>query len=133
LPAGAEAAGRLCAGRRLWNGRAAGRDARAGLGDGAGDRRQHRLPARRGGGAAFEAFLLEDLKPFIEAHYPADPRRSVLFGHSAGGLFAANVFADRPDAFYGYVIGSASAWADPSLFARLAAAAGKAHGQHVYL
>ena len=86
-----------------------------------------------GGGAAFEAFLLEDLKPFIEAKYPADPARSVLFGHSFGGLFAANVFADRPDAFYGYIIGSASAWADPALIPRVAAAAPKAHGQHIYL
>jgi predicted alpha/beta superfamily hydrolase len=86
-----------------------------------------------GGGAAFEAFLLEDLKPFIEARYPADPARSVLFGHSLGGLFAANVFADKPDAFYGYIIGSASAWADPTLLARVAAAAPKARGQHIYL
>ncbi|WP_293369334.1 alpha/beta hydrolase-fold protein [Phenylobacterium sp.] len=86
-----------------------------------------------GGGAAFEAFLLEDLKPFIEAKFPADPARSVLFGHSFGGLFAANVFADKPDAFYGYIIGSASAWADPALIARVAAAAPKAHGQRVYL
>jgi predicted alpha/beta superfamily hydrolase len=85
------------------------------------------------GGAAFEAFLLEDLKPFIEARYPADPSRSVLFGHSAGGLFAANVFADKPDAFYGYIIGSAAAWADPTLFARVAAAAPRAHGRRVYL
>ena len=89
--------------------------------------------AMGGGGAAFEAFLLDELKPFIEAKYPADPKRSVLFGHSAGGLFAANVFADKPDAFYGYIIGSASAWADPTLFARVSAAAARAHGQHVYL
>ena len=86
-----------------------------------------------GGGAAFEAFLLEDLKPFIEGRFPADPARSVLFGHSFGGLFAANVFADRPDAFYGYIIGSASAWADPALIARVAAAAPRAHGQRIYL
>jgi predicted alpha/beta superfamily hydrolase len=85
------------------------------------------------GGAAFEAFLLEDLKPFIEARYPADPARSVLFGHSAGGLFAANVFADKPDAFYGYIIGSAAAWADPILVARVAAAAPRAHGRRIYL
>jgi predicted alpha/beta superfamily hydrolase len=86
-----------------------------------------------GGGAAFEAFLLEDLKPFIEAKYPADPARSVLFGHSFGGLFAANVFADKPDAFYGYIIGSASAWADPTLIARVTAAAPRARGQRIYL
>ena len=86
-----------------------------------------------GGGAAFEAFLLEDLRPFIEARYPVDPARSVLFGHSFGGLFTANVFADKPDAFYGYIIGSPSAFADPALIARVAAAAPRAHGQRVYL
>jgi predicted alpha/beta superfamily hydrolase len=86
-----------------------------------------------GGGAAFEAFLLEDLKPFIEAKFPVDPARSILFGHSFGGLFAANVFADKPDAFAGYVIGSASAWADPVLIARVAAAAPKATDQRIYL
>jgi predicted alpha/beta superfamily hydrolase len=86
-----------------------------------------------GGGAAFEAFLLEDLKPFIEANFPADPARSVLFGHSLGGLFAANVFADKPDAFAGYIIGSASIWADLPTSQRVAAAAARAHGQRIYL
>lgn len=86
-----------------------------------------------GGGAAFEAFLLEDLKPFIEAKYPGNPKRSVLFGHSLGGLFVANVFADNPDAFYGYIIGSASAWADGTVVKRVAEAASKAHGARVYL
>jgi predicted alpha/beta superfamily hydrolase len=86
-----------------------------------------------GGGAAFEAFLLEDLRPFIEARFPADPARAVLFGHSFGGLFAANVFADKPEAFYGYVIGSVSAWADPDLIRRVAEAAPKAHGQRIFL
>jgi predicted alpha/beta superfamily hydrolase len=90
-------------------------------------------PPPSGGGAAFEAFLQEDLKPFIEAKYPADPKRSVLFGHSYGGLFAANVFADNPDAYAGYIIGSASAWADKTVVARVAAAAAKAHGVRIYL
>ncbi len=42
-----------------------------------------------GGGAAFEAFLLDELRPFIEARYPADADNSILFGHSFGGAFAA--------------------------------------------
>ncbi len=91
------------------------------------------MPPVGGGGAAFEAFLLEDLKPFIEAKYPSDPGRAVLFGHSLGGLFVANVFADNPDAFFAYIIGSASVWADPPVVARVAAAAARAHGRRVYL
>lgn len=88
---------------------------------------------RGGGGAAFEAFLLEDLRPFIEARYPADPAGSVLFGHSMGGVFAANVFAGNPDAFAGYVIGSVVVPRDPGLVDRVAEATARAHGQRVFL
>ncbi len=86
-----------------------------------------------GGGAVFEAFLLQDLKPFIEARYPADPASSVLFGHSLGGVFAANVFANNPDAFAGYIIGSVVGPRDPGLVDRVAKATARAHGQRVFL
>lgn len=88
---------------------------------------------RGGGGAAFEAFLLNDLRPFIEARYPADPAGSVLFGHSLGGVFAANVFAGNPDAFAGYIIGSVVVPRDPGLVERVAKATARAHGQRVFL
>ena len=86
-----------------------------------------------GGGAAFQAFLTEDLRPFLEARYPLDPTRAILFGHSYGGLFAANVLADTPGAFAGYIIASPSVAADPQLLARLAAAAASGKGRRVYL
>lgn len=76
-----------------------------------------------GGGAAFLAFLTDELQPFLEARFPLDPQRAVLFGHSFGGLFAANVLAEAPEAFSGYVIASASVWRDPGLPQRLAAKA----------
>lgn len=88
---------------------------------------------RGGGGAVFEAFLREDLKPFIEARYPADPAGAVLFGHSLGGLFAANVFAGDPGAFAGYIIGSAPLTRDTGLAERVAAATAKAQGRRVFL
>lgn len=75
-----------------------------------------------GGGAAFMDFLTTELRPFLEARYPLDPGRAVLFGHSFGGLFAANVLAQNPGAFSGYIIASASVWRDPDLPARLRAA-----------
>jgi predicted alpha/beta superfamily hydrolase len=68
-----------------------------------------------GGGAAYEAFLVDELKPFIEARYAADPARSVLFGHSLGGLFAATVLVRHPRAFSAYLIASPSIWATPAL------------------
>jgi predicted alpha/beta superfamily hydrolase len=86
-----------------------------------------------GGGKAFEAFLLDELRPFIEARYPADPDNSILFGHSFGGVFTANVLADRPEAFRGYLIASPSVWADPGLPDRLSAAVGRAGARQVYV
>ena len=91
------------------------------------------LPETGGGGAAFEAFLLEELRPFIEARYAADPQRSVILGHSLGALFVANVFARRPDAFAGYVMASVPVWAEPGIVQRVASAADRASGQRVYL
>jgi predicted alpha/beta superfamily hydrolase len=73
-----------------------------------------------GGGAAFQAFLTDELRPFLEARFPLDPGRAILFGHSYGGLFAANVLATAPNAFFGYIIASPSTPADPQVIPRLA-------------
>jgi len=86
-----------------------------------------------GGGAAFEAVLIDELKPLLEARYPLDPQRAFLFGHSFGGLFAAEVLADRPEAFAGYLIGSADGLDDPTLPSRLAAVAPRLAGRRVYV
>jgi enterochelin esterase-like enzyme len=86
-----------------------------------------------GGGAAFRAFLTDELKPFLEGRFPLDPARAVLLGHSFGGLFAANVLAEAPESFAGYVIASASVWRDPGLPQRLAAAAPQAKGRRVFV
>jgi predicted alpha/beta superfamily hydrolase len=85
------------------------------------------------GGAAFEAFLLDELRPLIEARYPIDADQAFLFGHSAGGLFVANVLAEHPNAFRGYLIASPSIWSDPTIVARVAAAAATGEGRRVYV
>lgn len=85
-----------------------------------------------GGGVTFLAFLTEELRPFLEAKYPLDPAKAILFGHSFGGLFAANVLAESPDAFGGYIIGSPSVWMDPQVLSKLAAAAA-ANGHRVFI
>ncbi len=90
-------------------------------------------PTFGGGGAAFEAFLLEDLRPFIAARFPVDNARSVLLGWSMGGLFAARVFADKPDAFSGWIIGSAAVSLDRDVVAAVAQVAPRAKGARVYL
>jgi predicted alpha/beta superfamily hydrolase len=86
-----------------------------------------------GGGSGFEAFLTTELRPFLEARYPLDPAKAILFGHSYGGLFAANVLADAPHAFAGYIIASPSVQADPQVLAGLAQAAAKGDGRRVYV
>lgn len=90
-------------------------------------------PPFGGGGAAFEAFLLEDLRPFIAARFPVDNTRSVLIGWSMGGEFAAHVFAHGPDAFSGWIIGSQGLPFDKDLLAAVDKAASQAKGARVYL
>ncbi len=86
-----------------------------------------------GGGAAFEAFLDDELRPLIDARYPTDPKRAVLFGHSLGGLFTASVLAHRPDDYWAYLIASPSVWAAPDLPDRLRAVAAAGGGRRVFI
>ncbi|MFO7691713.1 MAG: alpha/beta hydrolase-fold protein [Vicinamibacterales bacterium] len=53
-----------------------------------------------GGGGAdrFLAYLTDELRPYIDAHYRTWPFR-ILFGHSGAGLFAIHTFLNRPGAF----------------------------------
>lgn len=90
-----------------------------------------------GGGRAFEAFIREDLRPYLERRYPLDRERAVLLGHSGGGLFAASVLVTDPDAFSGYVIGGLPLlWKeqeDAFLIERAKAIAPRANGQRVFI
>lgn len=96
------------------------------------ERQQEGLTAG-GGGAAFQAFLTDELGPFLEARYPVDAKRSILFGHSLGGLFAANVLASQPNAFGGYIIASPSLHWDDGAPMRLAKAAPSGDGRRVLI
>ncbi|ADG09617.1 putative esterase [Caulobacter segnis ATCC 21756] len=89
--------------------------------------------AKGGGGAMFRAFLLEELKPLMETRYPLDPKSAVLFGHSLSGIFTANMLADNPEAFSGYLIASPSLWADPTVVDRLKTVAARAPGRKVFV
>lgn len=95
--------------------------------------RQDGSVAHGGRSNRFTRFLLEELKPFIEARYPVDPSRAVLFGHSLGGIFTANVLADHPNAFAGFLIASPSVWADTTVPDRLRANSLDAAGPRVFV
>jgi hypothetical protein len=86
-----------------------------------------------GEGEAFEAFLMEEVRPFVESKYAIDPERSVLFGHSMGGLFVANVMLRNPDSFAGYLIGGIPIVGDPTLVQRAKAVAPRGNGRRVFV
>lgn len=53
----------------------------------------------------FLAFLVDDLRPRLAAEYRFSDDHA-LFGHSAGGMFAAYALFQRPEAFDKMIIGS---------------------------
>lgn len=70
-------------------------------------------PLVEGGGAdKFLRFITDELKPYIEARFPADPDDSVLTGHSLGGLFVLHALFSAPAAFTRYIASSPSLWWD---------------------
>jgi len=66
------------------------------------------LPARPGSGDApkFLSFLKQQLLPYIEQNYPADPSRRILLGSSLGGLFTLYAMFTEPSLFSAYVAAS---------------------------
>ncbi len=54
----------------------------------------------------FHTFLKEELIPFIEENYRADPTQRVLMGSSFGGSFTLYALFTEPELFSGYVAAS---------------------------
>lgn len=67
---------------------------------------QHHRPTPSGDAAGFHAFITQDLIPFIEQTYKANPQKRILAGHSYGGLFAAYTMFKTPEIFNTLIIGS---------------------------
>lgn len=63
-----------------------------------------------GGAKAYLDFLKDDVLPFVEAHYRADPKRRMLVGQSFGGLFGAYALIEEPGLFHDYILTSPSLW-----------------------
>ncbi|MEI9850553.1 MAG: alpha/beta hydrolase-fold protein [Sphingomonas sp.] len=63
-------------------------------------------PVRTGGAEAFLRFIDADLKPAIAARFPADLDRSVLIGHSLGGLLGLHALLSGPGRFSRYALTS---------------------------
>ena len=66
----------------------------------------HKRPVPNGDAGNFHKFIKDELIPFVEKEYRADPSRRILVGHSYGGLFALFGLFETPDLFDTLVIGS---------------------------
>lgn len=58
---------------------------------------------QRGGAAAFQRFLKNELIPLVEREYRADPARRILMGQSRGGHFVLYSALTEPALFWGRI------------------------------
>jgi predicted alpha/beta superfamily hydrolase len=64
-----------------------------------------------GGGEPFIEFLEQELLPYIDQHYPTQPRK-LLIGHSLGGLAVMQIFVHHTRLFDSYICLDPSMWWD---------------------
>ena len=62
-------------------------------------RRDEYSPAKKGD--AYLRFLIEELKPMVDATWRTDPERAAIAGASMGGLISFYAAWKRPDVFFG--------------------------------
>lgn len=67
--------------------------------------REERVP-QSGGADTFLSFMKEELFPFIETNYKADPANRTLMGCSLGGLITLYALFTQPELFTGYAAAS---------------------------
>ena len=56
-----------------------------------------------GGAADFQAFLADELLPYIEESYRSTRDKRIIFGHSLGGQFVLYTAQTRPGLFWGHI------------------------------
>lgn len=77
---------------------------------------EKRLP-QSGGADKFLSFMKDELFPFIETNYKADPGNRTLMGCSLGGLFTLYALLTHTDMFTGYAAASpAVGWGNQVLY-----------------
>ena len=67
-------------------------------------------PRGLAGAPGFLRFMAEEVAPFVEETYGADPADRALSGFSLGGLFTLWALLQEPSAFHRYIAGSPSLW-----------------------
>lgn len=56
-----------------------------------------------GGAGVFQSFLSEELLPYVEQNYRANPDRRIVFGQSIGGQFVLYTALTKPKLFWGHI------------------------------
>lgn len=67
---------------------------------------EHQARYQFGNAESHLIFILEDIIPYINKHYQADPEKRGYFGYSLGGQFGAYALLAQPDGFSHYILGS---------------------------
>ena len=98
-----------------------GVDRRHDLASPSSDPQDVKLDPTSGGAAAYRRFLVEEVKPWIAAHYRVSGRYG-LIGESLAGLFAVETLLRAPQSFDDYIAASPSLWWDKEGLSREAAA-----------
>ena len=83
--------------------------------------------AVHGGGAAYAAYLRQQVLPFVASRYRTNEQRRLFLGHSYGGLLGTQILLTAPDLFAGYLLGSPSYWYDSHYMERAESAFAAAH------
>jgi predicted alpha/beta superfamily hydrolase len=74
-----------------------------------------------GGAQQHIAFIQNQVFPYIEQHYRADPSKRTFVGNSLGGLLGTYILLTKPEMFRNYVLGSPSYWFDNKMIFKLEA------------
>lgn len=112
-----------------------GADRRRDLTSPSSDPEDVKLAPTAGGAAAYRRFLVEEVKPWIAAHYRVSGRYG-LIGESLAGLFTVETLLRAPKSFDDYIAASPSLWWDKQNLSREAAAdfaKGGFQGRALYL
>jgi predicted alpha/beta superfamily hydrolase len=72
-----------------------------------------------GGAQTFLDFLIDDVRPVLQAEYRMDPDDHALVGSSAGGTFVAYALFARPGSFARYLCGSPSLYVGDGIIFKL--------------
>ncbi|MEM6785614.1 MAG: alpha/beta hydrolase-fold protein [Bacteroidota bacterium] len=90
-------------------------------------------PPRGGDGLAYGRFLVEELKPAIDAQYRTDPGRTSLGGASLGGLITMVLGLKYSEVYDGLLVVAPSVWWDSEEVLDRVRALDAPTGQHVWL